>query len=471
MKGFFRKLFLAPQGLRYKLMIAFALMSIIPLLVLTYFVNSYIATKDSMFLAHISVAVILSVIIAWLGLLSAKRIIEPIIDMSIEARMIAQGDLEKKINIAHGDEIGALGESINVLARRIKENINELKDYREKTKEINLEIQKKMLTLSGLLQIGDLISSSADLDRVLNAVLEKLALFYEDGFSIAYLQKEKTDEFVMSGYINISDNELLNMTIKLGKDFLGEIAQRKKNVVMDNATPHNTNEYKFKTKYKLVNAVITPLYSGNTCRGILISGNNVKDFAYTNDDIDTIKVFGKQLSIATENHLLLKKAEMLSIKDDLTGMFNKIFIEIRLNEEIKRAMLYQRPCSLIVIDLDNFLDYRNRWGQLRVENALRKIANHLDGFLGPIDKAGRTGDDEFALLLPEKNKKAAFDIAEKVRKDIADLNLSDDPQDKITVSIGVSENPLDGSTSDDLFGKARACVKKAKTSGRNGVAI
>ncbi len=469
MAGFLKKLSLVPQGLKYKLLIAFTLMSIIPLLVLTYLVSTYILTQEEVSLSQISIIVLLSVIIAWLGLILAKNLVEPVIDMSIEAKIIASGDFQRKIRVTTEDEIGELGTSINLLTRRIKDNVQELRDYGEKTREINLEIQKKMLALSNLLQIGDLISASVGLDKILDTVLEKLSNFYDSGFAAIYLPKEKPDEFQMTAYNNLRDNELLGIAVKLGEGFLGEITRKRKTIAIDSSTPRASLEYKFKNKYKLTNVVIMPLYTGKISRGLILIGNNIKEFTYTNEDIDTITVFAKQLSIAVESDILLKKAEMLAIKDDLTGIYNKNFIIPRLNEEIGRAMLYQRPCSFIVIDIDDFKEYRNKRGQLASENALKKVAAILTKRLGPIDRAARIGDDVFALLLPEKNKKTAFDIAGEIRQEIEALRFSKDESDRVTVSMGVSENPLDGSTSDELFSKAAAFLKKAKISGKNKV--
>jgi len=128
MAGFFKKLSLAPQGLKYKLLIAFVLMSLIPLLVIGFLVTNYISTSNMASLMSITVLILVTIGISWLGLLLIKSIIDPIIDMSIEARIIAGGDYAKKVYSKGDDEIGELGNSINLMVKRIKDNINELKD-------------------------------------------------------------------------------------------------------------------------------------------------------------------------------------------------------------------------------------------------------------------------------------------------------------------------------------------------------
>ena len=471
MGSFMKRRSLAPQGLRYKLMVAFVLMSLIPLLACIYIISNIMNVFEDPSLLSISVILLVTIGIAWLGLLLAKNIVEPVIDMSIEARIIASGNFDRKIStVGREDEIGELGSSINLLVKRIKDNINELKDYGERTREINLEIQKKMVTLYDILQVSDLISAAVDLERILDVVLDKLSHFYGEGFAVVYLTKDKITEFTMSGQSNAHNEELINIHIKLGEGLLGKIARKRRNVVIDGSTPRSSSEYAFKNEYKLQNAVVMPIFTGSQTRGLIICGNYMKEFTYTNEDIDLISVFAKHLSIAVENDILLTKTKILSVKDDLTGLYNWNYMVSRLDEEIGRAVTYQRPCSLILVDIDNFKNYSIARGQLAAESILKKVADLLkQGLVEPIDKVGRIGDDEFAVILPEKNKKRAIGIAEEIRKAIEKLSPSELPTDKITASMGVSENPLDGSSADQLWDKARSAVKQAKAGEKNRV--
>ena len=93
---------------------------------------------------------------------------------------------------------------------------------------------------------------------------------------------------------------------------------------------------------------------------LLAVGNNLKNFAFTNDDIAVIKVFAEQISIAVENDVLMKEADRLKIKDETTGLFNRSYIVGRLKEEIQRSVVSQRPCSFILVDIDDFKKYREK---------------------------------------------------------------------------------------------------------------
>ena len=100
---------------------------------------------------------------------------------------------------------------------------------------------------------------------------------------------------------------------------------------------------------------------------------------------------------------------------------------------------------------------------------LKKVAKLIKENTTPVGKASRIGGDEFAMLLPEKNKREAAEIAEDIRKKIEAANFSGDDRLKITVCGGVGENPIDGSTQEELFKKAMEALKSAKSLGKNRV--
>jgi diguanylate cyclase (GGDEF)-like protein len=159
---------------------------------------------------------------------------------------------------------------------------------------------------------------------------------------------------------------------------------------------------------------------------------------------------------------LEKKSKELAIRDDLTGLLNKRYTLILLEDEIKRSIFYQRPCAFIAFRIDNFKAFRDANGDLASEEALKRVAKTIRDNNIPIGKAARIGGNEFAILLPEKNKREARHIAEEMRKKIEDSNVLKDGKPAFVVSVGVSENPIDGITGDELFAKAISSIDQAK---------
>jgi len=470
MKDFFKRMSLAPKGLRYKLVIAFSLMSVIPILACAYLIFSYTfpAIWD---LINVAVVVTLSMTVSLLGLVLVRRMVDPVIDMAIEARMIANGEFGREISISSEDEVGILGESINSMTQKIRLNLDELKSFSQRTKELNVEIHKKVLALSSLLQIGDLIATgSTKLDSILELSVQKVAMILDGGFCVFYMMpKEESVEFLPKAYSNIQEETLLDTTVKSGEGLLGRAMEDKKLLMIDKTTKMTKEIEEFKTSSNIKNAVIIPVYSGKKDFGLLLVGNKQDDYHYKIDDLDLIKIFAKQITIAIENDIWIKKSEELSVKDDLTDLYSKGYISARLDEEIRRAIFYQRPCSFIVFSMDNFKSLRETRGEIVTEDVIKRVAKFIKDNTSPVGKAARISGNEFAMLLPEKNKREAAYIAEDVRKQIEAANFSREGTLKITVSAGVSENPIDGSTREELFKKAAELLANAESMGKNRV--
>jgi diguanylate cyclase (GGDEF)-like protein len=422
-------------------------------------------------LISVITVVVLSSVISVLGLVLARGMVDPVIDMAIEAKMIASGEFDREISVSGEDEVGILGESINSMTQKIRLNLDELKSFSQRTKELNVEIHKKVLALSSLLQIGDLIATgSANLDAVLELSVQKVAMILDGGFCVFYMiPKEESGEFLPKAYSNIQEESLLDIIVKKGEGFLGRIIEDKKLFIVDHTTKMTKEAEEFKKSSNIKNMLAIPIYSGKKSFGLLVVGNKQDGYQYRVDDLDLIKIFSKQITIAIENDIWIKKSEELSIKDDLTGLYSKNYVLSRLDEEIRRAVFYQRPCSFILFNIDNFKNLRETKGELVAEDVIRRAAKLIRDNTTPVGKAARISGNEFAMLLPEKNKREAAFIAEEVRKQIEAANFSREGSLKITVSGGVSENPIDGSTQEDLFKKATELLGNAKSMGKNRV--
>lgn len=468
--GIFSRMGMVNKGLRYKLLLAFCLMSIIPLLACVYVIVNYLFPQIES-LTTVSMVVVTAVFISILGLFLARSLVDPVVEMAIAAKMIASGQYDRSMNIATDDEIGNLALSINTMTQKIRSNLDELKTYGQKMREINFDVHRKVLALSSLLQIGDLISSgSIQLDSLLEMTVEKIGMLFESGFSALYMAKNDESDFLLKVEFGQGAEKVRDISIKRKGPGLLEGAISGHTVLsVDSATKPSKEMEFFRKSYGVNNMLAIPIYSGRRNFGLLIVGNADQDYKYKSEDVELIKVFAKQVTIAIESDMLNKKAEDLAIKDELTDLYNKSFILNRLGEEIKRAVFYQRPCSFIVFGIDDFTTFRATHGELVTEEVLKRIAKLVKDNIIPVGKAARIAGDEFAVLLPEKNKKEAFTIADDIRKKIESSIFTKPGTPSLTVSVGLSENPLDGATADELFKKAATLLGQARSSGRNKV--
>ena len=476
MAGILKKLSLVPTGLRYKLMIMFSLMSIIPLLVCVYIVTWFVFPATNQ-MGAVSIVILVTIFISILGFILAKQMIEPIIDMAVDAKMIAEGDYERSIDVMSEDEIGDLGASLNMMTQKIKDNISELKSYGEKTREINSEIHKKVMALSGLLQIGNLISAGTDLKTVLDILSDKMAtLDVSNSVSIMMVDQDRDkDSLIPLSTINFNNVEAAKLPSSIHQGIFARINADLKEIIIDNRVPADDEDVRnFRSMYKLTNCAIMPIIIRGSLEGVILIGNNETNFAYKQEDVELLRVFSKQTAIAMENDFLVKKAEELEVKDELTGLYNNKYIRERLEEEIRRAVTYQRPCSFLLLKVDDFTGFCEKYNRVSGEAALKKMARLIATELTAVDKAGRFTDDEFAFILPERNKKEAKQIADDIRSKIAELLVAPQAEDKykhLTVSGSLSENPIDGVSAKELIDKAQSLLDKAKAEGSNIIKV
>jgi diguanylate cyclase (GGDEF)-like protein/putative nucleotidyltransferase with HDIG domain len=158
--------------------------------------------------------------------------------------------------------------------------------------------------------------------------------------------------------------------------------------------------------------------------------------------------------------------------DPKTGLFNARHFAAALNEELTRAERFERPLSLVMADLDLLRDINNTYGHLAGDAVLQGIAEVFRAQLRHYDVPARFGGEEFAILLPETPPEQAFEIAERIRRTVAeepfDVETSSEPI-RATVSIGIAAYPRDGADANELIHQADLAVYRAKLQGRNRV--
>ena len=184
-----------------------------------------------------------------------------------------------------------------------------------------------------------------------------------------------------------------------------------------------------------------------------------------------VRVLLEPASVALDNALLLKRAEALSVTDDLTHLYNSRYLNLVLRRETKRASRSGRPLSLLFIDLDGFKGVNDTHGHLFGSRALIEAAAVIRSSARETDVVSRFGGDEFAIILPDTGGEGAFAVGARVRDKIAAHRfLAGDGLDiHLTVSVGVATLPDVAASSEELVQAADKAMYQIKESGKNGI--
>ncbi len=212
-------------------------------------------------------------------------------------------------------------------------------------------------------------------------------------------------------------------------------------------------------------AVCLPLQVRERVRGVMwVHYNEPRRVA--EEDLHLLASFANQAAIAIENARLFAETRRLANTDALTGLYNHRYFYHLLDAEMKRARRYGRALSLIMIDIDHFKQYNDRYGHLAGDEALRCLAQILRKNSRRVDSAARYGGEEFAIILPETDLSQAAVQAERMRTAAVEQQW---PEGHLTISAGAAALTPTMSKVEDLVREADRALYQAKAAGRNQV--
>lgn len=179
----------------------------------------------------------------------------------------------------------------------------------------------------------------------------------------------------------------------------------------------------------------------------------------------------EHLSLALANLRLRESLRNQSVRDPLTGLFNRRYLEETLHREISRADRHQQPLSVIAFDVDHFKRYNDTYGHEGGDAVLTSLGSLLLHEFRTDDVACRSGGEEFILVLPNANLEQAQQRADALRRRVAEMSVKRDDiaLDSVTVSMGVATYPQHGKTGRKLLRAADRALYRAKEEGRNRV--
>jgi diguanylate cyclase (GGDEF)-like protein len=186
-----------------------------------------------------------------------------------------------------------------------------------------------------------------------------------------------------------------------------------------------------------------------------------------------VMTVAEHVSLAIANLKLRETLRSQSIRDPLTGLFNRRYMEESLEREMRRAARGRHPVGIIMLDLDHFKRFNDTYGHEAGDDLLRRVGATLQRSIRAEDIACRYGGEEFTLIMPEASLVDAGLRAESIRESIKALGA--DPRRQafgsVTISGGVATFPDHGPTGDTVLRAADAALYQAKARGRDRIVM
>jgi len=185
------------------------------------------------------------------------------------------------------------------------------------------------------------------------------------------------------------------------------------------------------------------------------------------------KIMADTIALALANLKLRMSLLHQSIRDPLTGLFNRRYLEETLEREVHRATRLQRSVALIMLDIDHFKRFNDTFGHEAGDALLRELGSFLMQEIRGGDFACRYGGEEFVLILPEISPEHVLSSAERMREKVKELNVqySGGVLENITLSLGVALFPMHGTSGKTILRAADGALYEAKHKGRDQVVM
>ncbi len=185
-------------------------------------------------------------------------------------------------------------------------------------------------------------------------------------------------------------------------------------------------------------------------------------------------ITGICITVYDMTELVLYQMKLLNMSrtDMLTGLYNRRYLEERLQEEWERHRRHCRPLSLILFDIDHFKEINDTYGHIFGDLIIKTVAAIGRDNLRDIDVIGRYGGEEYCCILPDTNCTSALFVAERIRKAIGDNKIEHKGIGvKVTISAGVAQMNSGMEEAEELIKLADCALYKAKNAGRDKVAL
>ncbi len=333
---------------------------------------------------------------------------------------------------------------------------------------------KNQLELAIFHDVAKALTSSLNLDSILQTIMEKMAAYFEpDTWSLLMVDEEK-EELYFAIAVGDASEALKTVRLKMGEGIAGWVAKHGEpllvpDVYTDERFAKRIDEM---TKWQTHSIICLPLKSKQRVLGV-IQLINVDTKHFEEHEILALQALADYAAIAIDNARAVERIQELTITDDCTGLYNARHLYKTLEAEVYRSARFGYEFSVLFLDLDHFKRVNDTHGHLIGSKLLAEIGYAIKSHLRLIDYAFRYGGDEFVVLLPQTGKEAALVVARRIRDVFRNsvfcreenLNLN------VRASMGVATYPEDAKSAHEIIRQADEMMYMVKNSTRDNISV
>ncbi|GIE83604.1 diguanylate cyclase [Actinoplanes regularis] len=398
----------------------------------------------------------------------ARSTTRPLGDLAWAVDRVANGDLDTRVPIPRPDELGRLAGTFNRMTRELQSYVQALTASRD-------QLRRHLAIL------GDTLSSTHDLDRILPVIL-RTAMTATGARAGLVLLVDPADGSLgarcgagLTGGWDLPAAELAQRRLAAGRGVLGAVAA--------SGTPLRGGTGVAPEEPACESYLAVPICAppssedvdpGPGTLGVLALYDRLGSPAFDDADLRTLRTFAGQAGVAVHNVRVHEEAQRLSLTDPLTGLWNYRYLREVLRREVERASRFGRMLTVLMLDLDHFKDVNDTYGHPAGDQVLGEFARRIRVGLREVDVAFRQGGEEFVVLLPETDCYGGVIVAERLGALVRDRPVHLDPRRpgladriSISVSIGIAVFPEHGENAQEVLDAADEALYAAKNAGRD----
>lgn len=357
-------------------------------------------------------------------------------------------------------------ELLAVTQEEIKLHYRKLKETNSKLEEANKKLNSSVAEFYTLQQISQAIGSILDTKELLKYVNDIILGVMGVNYSSIILYDDRKNKLKVHTTSIVDPGDLAVLRDNINCPILLDVLKNNKPVMENFVDP---DEYYFAREREINSLVCVPLSTKTKKYGLALIEHRYYN-AFDEENVRLLDIIGQQVGIALENAELYQRMQELANRDGLTGIYNRLYFQQRMEKEFNFALLEGYPLSLAIFDIDYFKRFNDTFGHLFGDKVLKRLAETVESSLRKNDILARFGGEEFIILFPHTGLDEAYEKVEALRQIISHTIIKDElVTASVTVSFGVSSYPQCASNENELLRTADDALYEAKASGRNCV--